>query len=108
MTLGQVVMFFMGFFADGGVVTNLLRLQNAELRQKYILHQFYIPKFAFSVRDEHKFTPVSVLLYLLDSISKQHIFLSNKLVPFKCIVLCECLKCRPQLTSHALRIKVSV
>ena len=42
-TSGQVVTIFLG-----QVVTHLLRLLNAELRQKYIPHQFYILKFASS------------------------------------------------------------
>ena len=42
-TSEQVVTIFMG-----QVVTDLLQLLNAELRQKYILHQFYILNFAFS------------------------------------------------------------
>ena len=42
-TSGQVVTIFIG-----QVVTDLLQLLNAELRQKYILHQFYILNFVFS------------------------------------------------------------
>ena len=91
-----------------GGVTDLLRFVNAELRQKYILHQFYILSFAC--------LQIYAKLYPFFVSTRQHFkttyfsiaFLSNKVVPFKSIVLCECLKCRPQLTTHALRIKVSV
>ena len=105
-TSGQVVTIFRGS------CNRFIAASKCRVAAKIYPTSVLYPQFCFFVRDELKFMPVSVLYIYLTGFQNNlffyFFFLSNKLVPFKYKVLCECLRCRPQLTAHARGIKNSV